>query len=343
MRKIVSFMLILSMVLVSALASSETLRYGMCGEGVVQLQQSLIEKGFLKGEADGVFGYKTEKAIRAFQKSNNLKIDGIAGECTQAVLYNRKSETGSTGYFSGDYRKIISESDIDRIKLLQKALIKLNYLKGSADGIYGSMTENAVLSFQSEHRLREDGIAGRKTLAAIESALQSGFKHQSVLDKAEPLSSEEGKLDAPAKSSIKLLHWYNDIKPGLKSNAKLLIYDPASGLSWTLRVYSRGRHCDAEPLSLKDTQIMMKAFGNKHTWEPKGVYVRLSDGRWTIGATHNVPHLNNHLLENGFDGVLCVHFYRDMEECSRLDPKYGVQNQKVLRSLWEKLSGEVLE
>lgn len=46
---------------------------------------------------------------------------------------------------------------------LQKSLKTKGFLAGSADGIYGKMTENAVIKFQQANRLRIDGIAGRET------------------------------------------------------------------------------------------------------------------------------------------------------------------------------------
>ena len=88
---------------------------------------------------------------------------------------------------------------------------------------------------------------------------------------------------------------------------------------------------------------MLKAFGNKNTWAQKGVYVMLPDGRWTIGSTHTAPHLSGHISNKGFDGHLCVHFFRDMDECAEKDPNYGVKNQKTIRALWKKVSGETVE
>ena len=335
--------LLIGLLLFSACAECETLQYGMQGEMVVQLQQALIDKGYLNGEADGIFGAGTESAVRDFQRKNKLKVDGLAGEKTQALLFSEKAIAKSSGFFAGDYSPITAEADKNRIILLQKALIKMNYLTSLADGIYGSMTEKAVLVFQREHNLKADGIVGKQTLLAIETAVRSGDKHISPLDEADPLDSRDGKMKAPSADTIQLLHWYNDIRPNLNGHSKLLVYDPLSGLAWTVKVSSRGRHCDAEPLTIKDTQIMMKAFGNINSWGPKGVYVRLPDGRWTIGATHNVPILKSSISDNGFDGVLCVHFFRDLEECSQLDPNYGMQNQAAIRSLWKTVSGEQLD
>lgn len=341
MRKLVAGILFL-MLLVSC-AKCETLRYGMRGNEVSQLQQALIDQGYLNGKADGIFGSKTENAVRDFQAKNGLKTDGLAGKKTQAALYGSPAQNTGKSYFSGDYSTIEPSSDKARIRLLQKALIKMNYLKDSADGVYGTLTRNAVRSFQREQKIREDGTAGAQTLETVEKALASGHRLHTALDDAEPLSSTDGKISAPSKSSIELLHWYNDIKPLLNGQSRLVVYEPGSGLSWTLRVYSRGRHLDAEPLTLKDTQIMLKAFGNRNTWAQKGVYVMLPDGRWTIGSTHTAPHLSGHISNNGFDGHLCVHFFRDMDECAEKDPNYGVKNQKTIRALWKKVSGETVE
>jgi hypothetical protein len=57
---------------------------------------------------------------------------------------------------------------------LQKALTAAGYSPGKADGDYGDATTNAVKSFQADHGLTADGIAGSKTLAALSNAQQSG-------------------------------------------------------------------------------------------------------------------------------------------------------------------------
>ena len=141
---------------------------------------------------------------------------------------------------------------------------------------------------------------------------------------------------------MQLLHWFNDVKPSISNGQYLLICDPSTGLSWTLRVMSRGRHCDSEPLTAKDTHTMVKAFGGVNTWNQKAVYVKLPDGRWTIGSTHDMPHDSSTIKNNDFGGHLCVHFLRDMSEAQKNDPKYGVANQETIRSFWKSLTGQTI-
>ncbi|HYF84616.1 MAG TPA: cell wall hydrolase [Clostridia bacterium] len=53
---------------------------------------------------------------------------------------------------------------------LQQALKTKGYLTGSTDGIYGKMTENAVIKFQQANHLRIDGFAGRETQSKLFTA-----------------------------------------------------------------------------------------------------------------------------------------------------------------------------
>lgn len=50
---------------------------------------------------------------------------------------------------------------------IQQRLQELGYDPGAADGIYGTRTKNAVISFQRDYGLSDDGIAGPKTLEAL--------------------------------------------------------------------------------------------------------------------------------------------------------------------------------
>ncbi len=68
---------------------SRLLRYRqpmMRGEDVKALQTALSEHGYSPGKIDGIFGRKTEKAVKAFQKANGLKVDGVAGPKTFRAL-----------------------------------------------------------------------------------------------------------------------------------------------------------------------------------------------------------------------------------------------------------------
>ncbi|WP_404332336.1 peptidoglycan-binding protein [Mesobacillus maritimus] len=66
--------------------SSTLLKKGMKGAEVKKLQQVLTNKGYSTKGIDGVFGSNTEAAVKKFQKSNKLKVDGVVGPATKKAL-----------------------------------------------------------------------------------------------------------------------------------------------------------------------------------------------------------------------------------------------------------------
>lgn len=72
------------------------LRRGSRGSEVTKLQAALNALGYDCGEADGIFGLKTEMAVRAFQQAKGLTVDGIAGKATQEALYAAESVPRAT-------------------------------------------------------------------------------------------------------------------------------------------------------------------------------------------------------------------------------------------------------
>lgn len=322
---------------------TRTLRRGYTGDDVVTVQQRLKELGYYTGSIDGVYGSGSIAAATAFQKNNGLKVDGLTGQSTYAALFSSSAvAAGSSGSSSsgsssssGAYVKLKSGDKGTEVKKLQQALKDLGY-NVSADGTYGPITVAAVTAFQKLNGLDDDGIAGAKTQTVLYSGNAKRYDSSSNSGSS---SGGTGTTVAPNGATIQLLHWFNDVKPTLKNGQNLIAYDPETGISWTLRIMSRGNHADVEPLTAADTAAMFEAFGNKESWGPKVVYVKLPDGRWSIASTHNVAHGGQTISGNNFDGQNCVHFLRDMDECKRNDPDYGVQNQEAIRNAWKKLTG----
>jgi peptidoglycan hydrolase-like protein with peptidoglycan-binding domain len=68
--------------------NSPPLGKGHQGLGVAQIQNLLrdlrftLVRSFSRGKADGIFGLETENAVKAFQRANGLKADGIVGRKT---------------------------------------------------------------------------------------------------------------------------------------------------------------------------------------------------------------------------------------------------------------------
>ena len=52
------------------------------------LQEKLVSLGYNTNGVDGIFGSGTDNAVRLFQKSNRLLVDGIAGKNTWRKILN---------------------------------------------------------------------------------------------------------------------------------------------------------------------------------------------------------------------------------------------------------------
>jgi len=77
-------------------SSYQVLQSGSDGNQVMALQEALIELGYLKGTADGVYGAGTAQAVMAFQRMNDYPITGVVDANLQAFLFNGKPKNASS-------------------------------------------------------------------------------------------------------------------------------------------------------------------------------------------------------------------------------------------------------
>lgn len=84
MKKLTIFLLVFSFILpVNAYALSKR---GSRGTEVRNIQSRLSAWGYNPGRVDGIYGAKTEAAVKRFQRKHGLTPDGIAGPATLAKI-----------------------------------------------------------------------------------------------------------------------------------------------------------------------------------------------------------------------------------------------------------------
>ncbi|MFG1872164.1 peptidoglycan-binding domain-containing protein [Micromonospora arborensis] len=135
---------------------SRLLKKGVKGADVGDLQELLNKRG-AKLAVDDDFGAKTDAAVRAFQRSHWLSVDGVVGPDTLGALRTnlggRVLKRGMNGADVGELQR-----------LLNKRGAKL-----AVDNDFGPATQVAVRNFQKSRRLGVDGEAGPKTVGALRS------------------------------------------------------------------------------------------------------------------------------------------------------------------------------
>ncbi|NEQ75801.1 MAG: peptidoglycan-binding protein [Okeania sp. SIO2C9] len=140
---------------VSSSFSLPVLRNGSNGYNVTLVQRLLNNTGYGSLVEDGIFGVRTDAAVKQFQKDRNLIVDGIVGSQTWGALLPPTIGRGSSS---------------DDVKRLQMILNEMGYSL-VVDGMFGSNTEAAVKRFQKNSRLEVDGIVGPLTWYALMSIM----------------------------------------------------------------------------------------------------------------------------------------------------------------------------
>lgn len=153
-----------------------TLRRGMRGGNVKELQRTLRYLGFYKGRTDGVFDADLVKAVAALQVAQGVlpSVDsanaGLVGAQTRAAiakLWKGKKVKDSTDMavlkmkIAKDIEakqipaKYIAKGDNGKdVRLLQLLLANRGYMKASSiNGNFGDMTRAAVVAYQKDKKL----------------------------------------------------------------------------------------------------------------------------------------------------------------------------------------------
>ena len=128
--------------------------------GVAGLQVALARERAYRGPIDGVDGPATAAAVRRFQARRGLLVDGIAGAQTLRAL----------GRFALRRlgRRILRRGDSGAdVAALEFELAWDGFPSGRFDGRFGSHVLGALRRFQRSRALPVDGIAGRRTFAAL--------------------------------------------------------------------------------------------------------------------------------------------------------------------------------
>lgn len=138
---------------------SQLLKKDSKGNDVKFLQSWLNYHGYNAGKVDGVFGDKTEQAVRAFQKAAGIATDGIVGDQTQKAMSNW---TVISVPMSTERPLLKQGAKGSYVRELQ-TLLRRHGIPIAVDGVFGPITKRAVVSFQKRRGLVADGICGQKT------------------------------------------------------------------------------------------------------------------------------------------------------------------------------------
>src|SRR5919199_3183119 len=152
------------------------LRRGDRGRGVVDLQTRLLSLGLDLGNRgiDGVFGPRTELAVKAFQQGMGILADGVVGEITWR-------EVVEAGYRPGGRLIYLRQPPFRGADVteLQRMLDDLGFDPGAVNGLFDERTTRALKEFQRNAGLVPDGVVDDGVFKTLKTyAAQTLGTHQ---------------------------------------------------------------------------------------------------------------------------------------------------------------------
>ena len=145
--------------------------------------------------------------------------------------------------------------------------------------------------------LRVVGVSGN--FYQVTNGSTYAYIAKSALSKKKPTTTAE------LASKVELLTWSNG-KSFVKRGKNAYIYDIKSGI--TIHVHRMGgtNHMEFEPLTADDTQKLLVATGGKFSWDSRPVLL-YNGSSFTIAAINTMPHGDQTISENNYDGQFCLH------------------------------------
>lgn len=133
------------------------------GPKVARVQRLLRQDGF-PIRIDGVYGRDTEAAVRGFQRSHRLAVDGSVGPATEQLLRRGTNPPKLVRQLWSKRPPLTGQE----VRSVQRALRRAGH-SVTVDGRYRQETRIAVIRFQRKYGLEVDGIVGPQTWRLLRS------------------------------------------------------------------------------------------------------------------------------------------------------------------------------
>jgi N-acetylmuramoyl-L-alanine amidase len=144
----------------------ETIGRNSSGEKVLDIQRRLKLAGYELGvsEIDGIFGVETEKAVRKFQQDRGLLVTGVMDNETWQELVDAGCRLGERMLYL-KYPPFRG----DDVRAIQVCLKTLGFYPYDENGIFCEKTHRALVEFQRNMNIADDGIVGEETVQKLKN------------------------------------------------------------------------------------------------------------------------------------------------------------------------------
>lgn len=108
------------------------------------------------------------------------------------------------------------------------------------------------------------------------------------------------------KKKVELVGWFDGGRDILDKGEYAHIYDIGTGISVKVKCMYGTNHADLEPATASDAAKLKKIAGGSYSWDSRAVILR-ADGRYVAAAINTMPHGDQTITNNHYDGQFCLH------------------------------------
>lgn len=105
---------------------------------------------------------------------------------------------------------------------------------------------------------------------------------------------------------VELVSWFSGGKDILDKGDYGYIYDIDTGITVKVKCMYGTNHADLEPVTKADTAKLKKIAGGSFSWDSQAVILR-AGGRYVAAAINTMPHGDQTIASNNYDGQFCLH------------------------------------
>ncbi len=200
-----------------AVLGDQELMEGMNHPDVQVLQEELKSIGLYDVESTSTyFDENTTKAVRSLQILQGIEISGIFDLNTYDALIALKDSSANNNKAAKltFYRNLSLKDTGEDVRQLQEALKVMGYLEiDQCTEYFGEQTEGALKSFQEDNELIPDGIAGLRTIEAINKTLVGRGIALPEVSRGTELGSKAANILATAKKYLGVRYSYGGSTP----------------------------------------------------------------------------------------------------------------------------------
>jgi len=245
----------------------------------------ITETGVSSSQASTTLKTNGSVNMRTGPSTNNSIIVTLAPSTSVDILENRSDgwskvkHNGTEGFIKSDLLSVSGSTSILR------TITDVHFRSGPSTGyrIIRTLSPNAVVEVLEK---RSDGWS--KVLHnGTEGFIKSEF------------------LGAGARV-IELIDWAT-ARTVLTRGQDMRVVDVRTGISFTIRAFSLGRHADVDPVTQADTDAMKRSRNGVWSWSARPVWVTVGD-RTFAAAMNGMPHAGSTISGNGVNGHFCLHF-----------------------------------